>query len=96
MLVLMDHRIIIGLLRSYDQFGTIFLDQCVERHVVGTSYCDVKVGYFVVRGESIAILGEMPDSCETPDMTRVTYNEYLELKKEQGQAEQPSFETDWC
>ena len=56
---LRDGRKIIGLMRSFDQFANIVLEQAVERIVVGTRFADVPLGLYVIRGENVVLLGEM-------------------------------------
>ena len=59
LVVLRDGRKIIGKMRSFDQFANIVLESAVERIIVGTSYADVPLGLYVIRGENVVLLGEV-------------------------------------
>jgi U6 snRNA-associated Sm-like protein LSm1 len=59
LVVLRDGRHYIGILRSFDQFSNIVLEQTVERVVVDQEYADVPLGLYVVRGENVVLLGEL-------------------------------------
>ena len=56
---LRDGRKIIGLLRSFDQFANVVLEEAVERIVVDKRYADVPLGLYVIRGENVVLLGEI-------------------------------------
>ena len=56
---LRDGRKIIGLMRSFDQFANIVLENAVERVIVDTRFADVPLGLYVIRGENVVLLGEM-------------------------------------
>ena len=56
---LRDGRKIIGILRSFDQFANIVLEEAVERVVVGKRFADVPLGLYVIRGENVVLLGQM-------------------------------------
>ena len=57
--VLRDGRTLIGLLRSVDQFANLVLHRTIERIHVGKEYGDIPRGVFIVRGENVALLGEI-------------------------------------
>ena len=59
MVVLRDGRHLIGTLRSLDQFSNLVLEETVERHIVGNKFSDIYLGLYVVRGESLVLLGGM-------------------------------------
>ena len=61
LVVLRDGRHYIGILRSFDQFSNIVLEECVERVVVDNCYADVPLGTYVVRGENVVLLGNLGD-----------------------------------
>ncbi|KAG0143882.1 hypothetical protein CROQUDRAFT_65699 [Cronartium quercuum f. sp. fusiforme G11] len=66
---LRDGRKLIGVLRSYDQFANLVLQDTIERvHVeVGNSetknqtgsYTDIWRGVYIIRGENVVLLGEI-------------------------------------
>ncbi|EDQ91046.1 uncharacterized protein MONBRDRAFT_20273 [Monosiga brevicollis MX1] len=62
--VLRDGRKLIGYLRSVDQFANLVLQDTVERYYVGNEYGDVPVGIYIIRGENVALLGEMDASAD--------------------------------
>lgn len=59
MIVLRDGRKLIGVLRSWDQFGNLVLQDTIERLFVQTFYADIERGLFLVRGENVSMLGEI-------------------------------------
>ena len=63
---LRDGRKIIGFLRSFDQFANLVLESAVERIIVGTLYCEVPLGLYVVRGENVVLLGELDEARDPP------------------------------
>ena len=85
LVVLRDGRQYIGVLRSFDQFSNIVLEQCVERVVVEAVYADVPLGTYVVRGENVVILGDLADAEQGPPPldghTRVSVEDIRRAKK---------------
>lgn len=59
MVLLRDGRTLIGYLRSVDQFANLVLHRTIERIHVGKEYGDIPRGVFIVRGENVALLGEI-------------------------------------
>ena len=57
--VLRDGRTLIGILRSVDQFANLVLHRTIERIHVGKEYGDIPRGVFIIRGENVALLGEI-------------------------------------
>ncbi|KAI9219682.1 LSM1 protein [Blastocladiella britannica] len=62
--VLRDGRTLIGLLRSYDQFGNLVLQDTVERIAAGDCYSDIDRGIFIVRGENLVMVGVLDGDAE--------------------------------
>ncbi|EED15539.1 small nuclear ribonucleoprotein (LSM1), putative [Talaromyces stipitatus ATCC 10500] len=58
-LVLRDGRKLIGVLRSWDQFANLVLQDTVERIYAGNLYAEEHVGLYLVRGENVLLLGEI-------------------------------------
>lgn len=58
-LVLRDGRKLIGVLRSWDQFANLVLQDTMERIFVQEVYADIVRGIFLVRGENVLLLGEI-------------------------------------
>jgi len=59
MVSLRDGRKLIGVLRSWDQFGNLVLQDTMERLFVQNLYADIERGLFLVRGENVLLLGEI-------------------------------------
>ncbi|KAJ5175913.1 uncharacterized protein N7482_001790 [Penicillium canariense] len=85
-LVLRDGRKLIGVLRSWDQFANLVLQDTIERIYAGKLYADVPRGIFLVRGENVLLLGEVDLDREDEVPTSVTkapFEEVFELKKKE-------------
>ncbi|KAJ5407827.1 hypothetical protein N7509_001710 [Penicillium cosmopolitanum] len=85
-LVLRDGRKLVGVLRSWDQFANLVLQDTVERIYAGKVYADVPRGIFLVRGENVLLLGEVDLDREDEIPTTVTkapFEEVFELKKQE-------------
>lgn len=63
---LRDGRKILGILRSFDQFANLVMEDAVERIIVGTQYAEVPLGLYIVRGENVVLLGEIDPSKDPP------------------------------
>jgi len=60
MLVLLrDGRKLVGVLRSYDQFANLVLEDTIERIYHGQAFAEQYVGIFIIRGENVVLLGEI-------------------------------------
>jgi small nuclear ribonucleoprotein (snRNP)-like protein len=59
MVQLRDGRKIIGVMRSFDQFANIVLEEAVERIIVDQRYADVPLGLYVIRGENVVLIGQI-------------------------------------
>lgn len=59
MVTLRDGRKLFGILRSYDQFGNLTLEDTIERLYVDLEYAEDNLGVFLVRGENIVLVGEI-------------------------------------
>ncbi|KAJ5925121.1 hypothetical protein N7454_007760 [Penicillium verhagenii] len=85
-LVLRDGRKLVGVLRSWDQFANLVLQDTVEKIYAGKVYADVPRGIFLVRGENVLLLGEVDLDREDDLPTTVTkapFEEVFELKKQE-------------
>ncbi|KAK8805727.1 hypothetical protein WA158_002383 [Blastocystis sp. Blastoise] len=70
-----DKRQVFGILRSFDQYCNLVLEQSAERKYVDDKYCDIPLGVQIIRGDEICILGEIdPEELmkPIPGMTRTT------------------------
>jgi U6 snRNA-associated Sm-like protein LSm1 len=72
LVVLRDGRHLVGIMRSYDQFSNIVLEDTHERHFVGNLYGDIPLGLYIVRGESVVLLGELDEEEEQEEGTAAT------------------------
>ena len=82
LIILRDGRHLIGILRSFDQFMNLIIEETFERIIVGginlfrqnppsqclifdllgqiaERYCDILLGLYIVRGDSIVVMGEI-------------------------------------
>lgn len=59
MVILRDGRHLIGILRSFDQFMNLILEETFERIVVRGEYSDISLGLYIIRGDNIVVLGEI-------------------------------------
>ncbi|KAI8805751.1 Sm-like ribonucleoprotein [Cladochytrium replicatum] len=59
LVVLRDGRNLVGVLRSYDQFANLVLQDTIERTYHNDTYGDEYRGVFVIRGENVVLLGEV-------------------------------------
>lgn len=59
LVTLRDGRRLFGILRSYDQFGNLTLEDTIERLYVDLEYAEDNLGVFLVRGENIVLVGEI-------------------------------------
>jgi U6 snRNA-associated Sm-like protein LSm1 len=59
MLILRDGRHLVGKLRSFDQYLNLILEDTRERIILPGKYCDVELGLYIVRGDTIVLLGEV-------------------------------------
>lgn len=59
LIVLRDGRKVYGILRSYDQFGNLVLEDTIERLYVDLEYAEENLGVFMVRGENVVLVGEI-------------------------------------
>ncbi|KAL4876046.1 hypothetical protein BJY04DRAFT_200488 [Aspergillus karnatakaensis] len=85
-LVLRDGRKLIGVLRTWDQFANLVLQDTIERMYAGSLYTDIPRGVFLVRGENVLLLGEIDLDKEDdvpPNLTKAPFKEVFELKKKE-------------
>ena len=85
LVVLRDGSKIIGFLRSFDQFANIVLENAAERIIVGSSYSDIPLGLYIVRGENVVLMGEIDEAIETDGLTEVS-NEEIKREREAEKA----------
>lgn len=64
LVMLRDGRILIGTLRSVDQFANLVLQDTVERITVDNEFCDLPRGIYLIRGENVALMGDVDQEME--------------------------------
>ncbi|KAL6232275.1 hypothetical protein BDW75DRAFT_218143 [Aspergillus navahoensis] len=85
-LVLRDGRKLIGVLRTWDQFANLVLQDTIERMYAGNLYTDIPRGAFLVRGENVLLLGEIDLDKEDDipqNLIKAPFKEVFELKKKE-------------
>ena len=116
MVVLRDGRHLIGYLRSFDQFSNMVMEDVCERRILQTKdadgkmssyYTDVRLGLYMVRGDSMVLLGEVDEEEKDGDdasgeevqknelMKKVSLEEFerlAEKKKEQEETGEEKIE----
>lgn len=63
---LRDGRKLIGMLRSFDQFSNLVLEGAIERIIVGQQYSDISLGWQLIRGENVVLMGQIDPEKELP------------------------------
>lgn len=86
LVILRDGKKLIGFLRTFDQFGNLMLERCVQRTIVNTFYADVYLGVMIIRGENILLFGAIDESKHNPLEARPLW-EVLEIEEEQEKRE---------
>lgn len=68
-----DGRMIVGTLRGFDQTINLILDESHERvFSTNTGVEQVVLGLYIVRGDNVAIVGEIDEDTDTSlDMTNI-------------------------
>ncbi|KAK9465589.1 hypothetical protein V1512DRAFT_42882 [Lipomyces arxii] len=59
LVVLRDGRKLFGILRSFDQYANLVLQETTERIIVDDKYCDMARGVYIIRGENVVLVGEV-------------------------------------
>ncbi|KAG9411949.1 SM-like, degradation of cytoplasmic mRNAs and positively regulates transcription initiation [Aphanomyces cochlioides] len=97
LVVLRDGRHLVGMIRSFDQFSNIVLEETCERHVVGNTYCDIPLGLYIIRGENIVLMGELDQAKEAADenLVRKSAEEVLTAEMEQQEQGQATVRDAW-
>ena len=82
LVVLRDGRHLVGLLRSFDQYSNMVLDETSERKIHrngGTVYyADLFLGVYIARGDSMVLLGRVGEDDED-GMKKVDMDELEEM-----------------
>ncbi|KAF9481391.1 Sm-like ribonucleoprotein [Pholiota conissans] len=87
LVILRDGRKLHGVLRSYDQFANLVLEDTVERIYHGNAFAESWHGLFLIRGENVVLLGEIDlDKEEDVPLKQVDYNILVEYHKQEADA----------
>jgi len=94
LVILRDGRKLHGVLRSYDQFANLVLEDTVERIYHGNAFAESEHGLFLIRGENVVLLGEIDlDREDDIPLQRVDFRvleayhkEDAEIKKQHEEA----------
>lgn len=82
LIVLRDGRHLVGILRSFDQFSNMVLEDTHERHVANGLRSDMALGLFIVRGDNIVLLGELdPEKEASSGLTDAEPDVVLEAER---------------
>ncbi|KAH6917344.1 hypothetical protein BKA70DRAFT_1418098 [Coprinopsis sp. MPI-PUGE-AT-0042] len=77
LVILRDGRKLHGVLRSYDQFANLVLEDTYERIYHQNVFAEQHHGLFLIRGENVVLMGEIDLDKE---------DEELEVKKQHEEA----------
>ncbi|KAI5819742.1 hypothetical protein BZA77DRAFT_142456 [Pyronema omphalodes] len=85
MIALRDGRKLIGVLRAWDQYANLVLQNTIERIYTDEMYADVPRGVFIVRGENVLLLGEIDlDKEDDVPLPQGTFNEAFAHQKREA------------
>ena len=93
LVILRDGRHIIGTLRSLDQFSNLVLEDVYERHICKDKYADIYLGLYIVRGDSLVLLGEVGEN-DNDGLTEVEMTEINELRAKTPKSEEVTWSFD--
>jgi len=83
MIILRDGRHLVGTLRSFDQFLNLIVEDTCERVLLKGKYCDVPLGLYIVRGDTLVLVGEIEKDLE--ELESVPPEEYSAELAEQAE-----------
>lgn len=86
LVILRDGKKLIGMLRTFDQFGNLMLERCFQQIVVNKYYADVYQGLMIIRGENILLFGALDEAKPNPLELRPLW-QVLEMNDEQERRE---------
>ena len=111
LVVLRDGRHLVGTLRTFDQFSNMVMEDTSERRILvvtkdkddegvkSTSICyqsDIKLGLYIVRGDSVVLMGEVDDDDEQLEnegkIRIVSLEEFDQLEEEETRRKEESGE----
>jgi Small nuclear ribonucleoprotein (snRNP) homolog len=86
MIVLRDGRHLVGIMKSFDQFSNMVLEDTSERRILhlnkgGDSICyyvDIHLGMYLVRGDSMVLLGEIEKDDRVESARRMKHDDHVD------------------
>jgi U6 snRNA-associated Sm-like protein LSm1 len=63
------------------------LENAFERIIVGSSFSDIPLGLYIVRGENVVLMGEVDESIETEGLVMVDNDEIKRAREAEKAAE---------
>ncbi|ETO19947.1 LSM domain-containing protein [Reticulomyxa filosa] len=81
MIILRDGTCYVGIVRTFDQFGNIALENTLCRHYLGKKVFEQFVGVLIIRGDNIVFIAEM-DANKEDILIRIDRKEYDKLSAE--------------
>ena len=93
---LRDGRKIVGVLRSFDQFANLVLEDATERVIVGNLFCEIPMGLYIIRGENVVLLGEVDPDRYLPLESNTTVSAEIPLCLTDSPGVAPSGTTYQC
>ncbi|KAG6850518.1 hypothetical protein H0H93_012519 [Arthromyces matolae] len=87
LVILRDGRKLQGVLRSYDQFANLVLEDTVERIYHGNAFAESWRGLYLIRGENVVLLGEIDlDQEDDISLQQVDWNTLEPYHKSEAEA----------
>lgn len=78
-------------LASYDQFSNMILQNTVERRIVTSEgicyYHDVPLGVYILRGDSMVLMGQINEMTEQMVMREVGLEELEKMERKESEEE---------
>ncbi|PVU94236.1 hypothetical protein BB561_002714 [Smittium simulii] len=96
---LRDGKNILGILRTFDQYGTVVIQDAIERVYVKDAFGDIERGIFLIRGENVIMLGELGAECNEKALAGINFRklpieqilELQRLEQEENQLKNKAF-----
>ena len=84
LIILRDGRHLVGTLRSFDQYLNLILEDTCERMIGKGRYVDNPLGLYVVRGDSIVLMGEVDSGkdFENSALQKVELEDFYETEED--------------
>ncbi|KJA29199.1 hypothetical protein HYPSUDRAFT_498380 [Hypholoma sublateritium FD-334 SS-4] len=87
LVILRDGRKLHGVLRSYDQFANLVLEDTVERIYHGSAFAESWHGLYLIRGENVVLLGEIDlDREDDVPLKQVAYDKLVDFHRAEAEA----------